>query len=374
MTLPLKVGLVGARRAVSTCRGFGACPETVVHAVCDLDEAAVNAAADRYGIPERFTRYEDMLDSGIDIAVIGTPMQFHARMSVAALERDIHVLCEVTAAVSLEECGQLVRAQRRSKAAYMMAENYCYMQPVVLVREMVRQGLFGQVYFGEGEYTHELEGLHFTATGAPTWRHTWQVGRRGCTYPTHSLGPLLEWFDDRVESVTCLGSGRHTPPERRMDDVTVMLCRLSHGQLVSIRNDMISKRPHIMTYYSIQGTKGCYEASRGTGAPHKVWLEGQCDGPEAWRPLSEFEEHLPEFWRNPPEEAVKAGHGGGDYFVVRDFVDAALGQRPAPIDVYRALDYTVPGLVSEESIERGGVSVAVPDFRAWDGVAPLKAL
>lgn len=372
MDLPLKVGLVGARRAVSTCRGFGACPETEVTAICDVDEAALTAAAERHQIPQRFTSYEAMLDSGIDIVVVATPMQHHAAMSIAALERDIHVLSEVTAAVSLEECARLVLAARASRAVYMMAENYCYLPCNVLVRAMVKAGVFGEIYFGEGEYTHELSSLHYTAEGRPTWRHTWQVGRRGCTYPTHSLGPVLQWFEDRVVSVSCWGSGRHTPPERRMDDVTIMACRLSRGPLVMIRNDMISRRPHCMTYYSLQGTKGCYQASRGGGEIDRVWLADYCDSPETWRPLSDFEaEFLPPAWRAPSDEARQAGHGGSDWYVVRDFVDAVVNGTPPPIDVYRALDFTVPGLISEESIERGGAPRPVPDFRTWDGISPI---
>ena len=31
---------------------------------------------------------------------------------------------------------------------------------------------------------------------------------------------------------------------------------------------------------------------------------------------------MPEIWRNPPAEALQAGHGGGDYFEVREFVDS----------------------------------------------------
>ncbi len=37
-----------------------------------------------------------------------------------------------------------------------------------------------------------------------------------------------------------------------------------------------------------------------------------------------------------------------------------------PIDVYTAMDFTVPGLVSEASITNGGAPVEVPDFRLID--------
>ena len=76
-----------------------------------------------------------------------------------------------------------------------------------------------------------------------------------------------------------------------------------------------------------------------------------------------YEAHLPEMWRWLSEAALRAGHGGGDFFIVRDFIAAIRAGAAPPIDVYRALDYTVPGLVSEQSIARGGVPLPVPDFR-----------
>ena len=52
-----------------------------------------------------------------------------------------------------------------------------------------------------------------------------------------------------------------------------------------------------------------------------------------------------------------------EYFELRDFIDALLNGTEPPLNVYRALDYTVPGLVSEESIANGGQPVLVPDYR-----------
>ena len=60
---------------------------------------------------------------------------------------------------------------------------------------------------------------------------------------------------------------------------------------------------------------------------------------------------------------MQAGHGGGDYFEVRELVDCIVNDTRPPVDIYDALDMTVPGLVSEESINRGGVPMPVPDFR-----------
>ena len=62
---------------------------------------------DEYGVAKRYTNYDAMLSSGVDVVVVSTPMNLHAPMAVAALDRDIHVLSEVTAATDLRQCCDL---------------------------------------------------------------------------------------------------------------------------------------------------------------------------------------------------------------------------------------------------------------------------
>ena len=204
----LKVGIVGAAgRGGRFKTAIEAIDALRIHAVCDRNPNGLDRAADLLGAPEKYLDYETMLErSDVDAVVIGTPMQFHAPQAVAALERGVHVLSEVTAAVSLEECEALVRACRESAARYMMAENYTYSRPNQIVKEMVRRGEFGKTYYAEGEYLHEVKGLNERTT----WRRRWQTGIDGVTYGTHSLGPILQWMPgDRVERVCAAGSGRH---------------------------------------------------------------------------------------------------------------------------------------------------------------------
>jgi predicted dehydrogenase len=347
--------------------GFRAMPQVEVSAFCEVDERVLTDQAQRYEIPLRFTRFKEMLDH-VDVAVVATPMQYHMPHALLALQAGKHVLSEVPAAVSLEECWRLLDAVQASGKTYMMAENYCYQRENVLIREMARKGLFGELYFGEGEYLHEVRSLHHHPDGSPTWRYYWQVGINGSTYPTHSLGPPMHWFtaadpSERIESLVCLGSGCHTDPEHPHDDTSIMLCKLKSGKLIKIRLDMMSNRPHQMSFYALQGTQGCYEASRVAGQPGLIWIgENRIGEHREWKPVSDFQEHLPELWRNPPEEALRAGHGGGDYFEVRDFVEAVLTSAPPPVDIYSALEWTAAGLCSQISIDNGGVPIRVPDF------------
>ncbi|MCG3150149.1 MAG: Alpha-N-acetylgalactosaminidase [Verrucomicrobiae bacterium] len=363
----LKLGIVGAcGRGASFRAGCLATDRLTIHAVCDTNAAQLEQARQNLGAAIGFTDYETMLDRG-DVAavVIGTPMQFHAPMAVAALLRGIHVLCEVTAAVSVAECRELLAACRASRAVYMMAENYTYMRPNQIVKELVRRGEFGTPYYAEGEYIHELKGLNVVTP----WRRKWQTGINGITYGTHSLGPILQWMPgDRVERVCCAGSGHHYRDPRGADyeneDSCVMLCQMRSGGLVKIRVDMLSDRPHAMTNYQLQGTNGCYESARAAGERNRVWLRAKSPSAHQWLDLAELEkDYLPELWTRHADAAEKAGHGGGDLLELLDFVAAIDGERSCPIGIHEALDMTLPGLISQESIVHGGVWLPVPDSR-----------
>jgi predicted dehydrogenase len=315
-----------------------------------------------------YTNYEEMLEQGQpDAVVVATPMQYHAAHAIAALERNIHVLSEVTATVSLDEARWLVQACRCSKAVYMLAENCNYFKSNVLIQAMVDAGLFGEVYYAEGDYLHNVAHLHHTADGKPTWRYFWHVGINGATYATHGLGPCLGWVKERIAQVSCIGSGRWTDPEHTIEDTIHLSCKTASGKLIRHRLDMLSKRPHPFTvYYALQGVKGAYESARRRDEGHWVWAEDFARDPNEWIRLEQFEEKfLPESWRKAPASVWQIGHGGSEYFLVLDFIDAVQGRKPPAIDIHAALDMTLPGLVSQESIRQHGKWLPVPDSRAW---------
>ena len=366
MTAELKVGIVGANRARGFMRGFGAVAETHVVAACDIDEANLDRICTEQGIEQRYADYEDMVTQDLDIILVSTPMPLHAPQSIRALDEGKHVLSEVPAATDLQQCRDLVASARRSGKKYMMAENYCYRRPTVLVKALAEAGLFGEMYYAEGGYIHELKELNEKTP----WRRKWQTGVDGCTYGTHSLGPITQWMKERVVQVSCAGSGHHYVDPRNdpyeMQDSVLMLCRMALGGLVQVRCDMLSNRPHNMTHYELQGTRGCYRSAGGAGDEDRVWLRDRPTegGKVEWRPLMDMaDEFLLDFWKNPPEEALQAGHGGGDYWQVRDFVDSILNDTKPAVDIYDAMDYTVPGLISQQSIARDGAWLDVPDMR-----------
>jgi predicted dehydrogenase len=365
----LNIGIVGACGRGASFKGACAAVEGLrIHAVCDINTSELENARERLGASESYTDFESMIEqSELDAVILGTPMPYHVPQAVIALKENLHVLSEVPAGISLKECRELVAACRASRGIYAMAENYIYTRPNIMVREIAGQGLFGKIYYGEGEYLHELKELNERTP----WRRKWQTGVNGITYGTHSLGPLLQWMEgDRVVSVCCSGSGHHyRDPGGDLyenEDSCVMLCRTQGGGLLKIRVDMLSDRPHAMNIHSLQGTDGCYESPRAPGEQDRIWLRSRCENANEWMDLRELEEEfLPDYWRKPSEAALQAGHGGGDYFEMVDFAEAVIKGKPPLIGIHEAMDLTLPGLMSQRSIAEDGRWMEVPDSRSW---------
>ena len=136
-----------------------------------------------FEVPGLFTRFEEMRDA-VDAVIIATPLHLHASQAILSLQAEKHVPSEVTAAVSLDECWHLLDAVKSSGKTYMLSENYCYQRDNVLVYEMVRRGLFGEPYFGEGEYMHEIRDMHHAPDGSPD-HHGRRDGRSQHPHPRH---------------------------------------------------------------------------------------------------------------------------------------------------------------------------------------------
>ncbi len=361
----IKVGIAGTR-GLSTVLGLKSIEDVEIAAMCDLDEAHLNEAADKIGVEKRYRVFDDMLESDIDAVVIATPMQCHVPQAIAALEAGKHVMSEVTAGVSMDELWWLCETVEKYNKVYMYAENYIYAPQVQLVKNMVAKGLFGETYYAEGAYLHNISNLFVYPNGKTSWRSFWQCGVRGNFYPTHSIGPVMQWFPgDRITEISTFSPGIYNDLGLKQDSGTTTMCRTEKGKLLEIRVDCMSPRPHNMDRYLLQGTKGIFESKRFGDDYHKVSFIGE-DSPlhsMNWKKLDEFNEYLPDRYKNATEDQLKAGHNGGDFFIVEDFINAVRTNTQPDLDVYKACEWSAVGLLSSLSVANSGRTIEVPHFR-----------
>ncbi len=391
-TAPVRLGVLGGNRGSmfnGLVSSLGGAAE--LGAVCDLDEGVLERwRADCPGV-RTFTSYEKMLDEAeIDSVFVATPAPAHAAHALQALEAGKHVLTEVYAATTVDECWALVEAVERTGLTYMMAENYCYMRPNMMVKRMVEEGLFGEPTYAEGAYVHDCRSLMFTG-GEINWRGVAHANpQHANTYPTHSLGPVAQWLglgrtDHMVRTATfCTraeGSWRYVrdqfgpdhpyanPQAMAHNDSATTVITTERGCVIVLRMDSSSPRPHNMTHYALQGTRGAYLSERTHTESPLVWIDGLSEGksPEGsaqWQPLWELADRYEHpRWASEGKAAEAAGHGGGDYFVLADFAAAVREGTPPPIDVYDAVSWSSIVGLSALSVNAGGKPQEVPRFR-----------
>jgi predicted dehydrogenase len=334
-------------------------PEAEIAALCDIRPELLSELGDLYHLPDgmRFTSYDDMVNAPLDIIVVATPIELHAEQSIKAMEAGKHVLCEQTAAYSVADCERLVDTVKRTGKAYMMAENYSYFDYIRAWKKLIDAGKLGKIHYAEGEYLHEITDLLVDPkTGERQWRYT----RAPIWYCAHCLGPLLMLMDDRIVRATGVHSGWNKYPGETIAylDMEVGLFQTQKGAVIKILRSQAVVRHPDMVWYTLYGTKGFVENGRGAGwgeTTGYLFLEDEMPkrpGAEvvAWNTVD----------RTAPPEAHAGGHGTSEYYMVRDFVAAIqAGVRP-PIDVVRAVDYTIPGLIAHESAMKGGVWMDVP--------------
>jgi predicted dehydrogenase len=356
-----RVGISGLGRGVGPARIFALMPDCKVVAGCDPDAAARQRFEAQFPGAKGFADYNAMLRAGLDIVFVGTPMPLHREQTVAALEAGGHVLQEVTLANTIEECREILEAVKaHPRQKFMLAENNCYRAPsgcaaLLSWQKMWAKGWLGQFMSAEAEYIHDIRPLLRRPDGSPTWR----AKRPPIVYCTHSLGPLLKVTGERCVTACGMHCGNKLEPELGHLDFEVAIFQTSSGGVIKVLRAQAVAREPAMHYYSLYGTKGCLETTRPPASPLQTNAYFE-DIPHVRTmiPLP-LGENVP----GAPSAATQGGHGTLEYYMVQDFMESVRNDTPPPLDIYAALEMTLPGLCAHESAMRGGEPVAIPDWR-----------
>lgn len=313
----------------------------------------------------------------LDLIYIATPWDWHVPMALAGMNHGKHVAVEVPAATTLEECWQLVETSEKTRRHCIMLENCCYGYNEMMVLNMVRAGLIGELTHGEAAYIHDLRKILFATESEGLWRRTEHVERDGNLYPTHGLGPIANYMNinrgDRFEFLVSMSSpqfgldvyrAKHLAADdpRRKEkykcgDMNTSLIKTAKGRTVMLQHDTVSPRPYDRINL-ISGTKGAFR-----DYPPRIYFDEQ-EGGEEWTAIDKYKEQYEHpLWKRVGELARKlGGHGGMDFIMNYRLIQCVREGLAPDMDVYDAAAWSAPGPLSEMSVAQGSAPVKFPDF------------
>ena len=266
-------------------------------------------------------------------------------------------------------------------------ENCNYDRMEMMVFNMVRQGVLGDVLHAEGGYLHDLRSIKFADEGEGLWRRAWATKRNGNLYPTHGLGPVANCLDinrgDRFDyMVSMSGPSRglqdwqaeHVPadsPKKQeryvLGDMNTSIIKTANGKTILVEFCTNLPRPY-SRIHMVQGTKGIFQ-----GYPNRVYIEGrgkEDQWQEASALLGEFEHPL---WKEIAAQAQGAGHGGMDFIEDYRLIKCLREGTPTDMNVYDAAAISAVVHLSGQSVARKSAAVDFPDFTRgrWKTNPPL---
>ena len=244
---------------------------------------------------------------------------------------------------------------------YAYGENYCFMPAPYEIRRLYREGKLGEFEYAEGEYIHNCESIWpAIAYGDPDH---WRNNMYATFYCTHSLGPIVHITGLRPVSVTGFEGGmiaRHMRTGAKGGSFGIEMVTFENGGICKSIHGGLYKNSIWYTFY---GSKGRAETAREDPEQGDVsHIYVNADEYDGEYPRGK---HAENYYPNH-EDVVKHpfGHGGSDYYVMWNFVEKIKGNPDADtIDVYEALDMSLPGMFAYRSVLNGGVPTAIPNLR-----------
>lgn len=401
---PMRMGFVGiggrGTYHLTTCLNFAG---VEVKALCDINPDYLYRAK-RY-VEEAGQPSPALYDRGptdwlrlcerpdLDMVVTATPWQFHAPICVAAMKNGKHAATEVPAALTLEECWELVETSEKTGKHTIMLEQVNYASDVLRLLNMAQNGVFGDLLHAEGGYVHDLR-LVKTDPEEEPWRMQFDFDHNCNLYPTHPIGPIAWWFNinrgDRFETIVSMssksGSNRrwveryygprhpYAAMPQAQGDSNTSLISTARGKTVTLHYDTNTPHPHT-DELRLQGSKGIWSSNL-----NKLYIEGRSAEPHQWEDFGDkYKEFDHPLFETIDVSKLKAGRGHGGHrpdtplMWLRYFMAIENGVQPdMPVTDAATWSAIVP--LSGRSVAARSSPVDFPDFTRgrWKTTPPVK--
>lgn len=289
------IGNMGSGHAKSIVEGK--VPDMVLAAVADIRECRLQWAKEN--LPETVAVFESadaLLDSGlVDAVLIATPHYVHPELSMKAMKKNLHVMCEKPAGVYTKQVREMNEVAKLHDVVFGMMFNQRTNHVYRKMHELITSGAYGQIKRVNWIVTDWYRSQAYYDSG--DWRATWDGEGGGVLLNQcpHNLD-LLQWICGlpvKVRAFCHEGKWHNIEVE---DDVTAYLEYENGATGVFVtstgdapgtnRFEVLLEKGKIICEHGklsvfeakVSEREFCFTTKEGFAIPEGEWIEVETDG------------------------------------------------------------------------------------------------
>ena len=297
--------------------------------VMDVNRALAEERGKMYAVPATADFNDVLGNPEADGVILSVPHYLHTSMTMQALERGKHVMCDKPIATNIPDGKKMIAAAR--SAGRKLTVNYAMRcaDKARYARQLIAEGLLGEIIsitiICAGMKPEEYWSQGWAKVTKTDWRRSKAKSGGGVTLmnASHYIDLLFHLTGQSASAVTGFAGTLNSPPGVEVEDLSVGALKLRNGGIMSViaSSCYAGGLPHHM---SILGKKGQIEMEAGTEQTLRVFLRDA-----GGRSIKTHE------WVDLPVPA--SGRPGGYAGLLDEFSAAALDGGPVPVDPQDAL-------------------------------------
>ncbi len=239
-------------------------PDADVVAICGRDLDRAQARAKQWGIPKVFTDVEALFELELDAVIIASSNDSHYSLTIKALKKGLHVLCEKPLALSYPEALDMYQLARKKGLKNMTPFTYSYMPTARYLKELIDSGFIGQPL--------DLNLRYYTGYGRnPEYMWRFDKGKAGSgalgDIASHFIYLAMYFYGDITGIFAKLGTQMQRShydiegqPYEQADDSALLSFSFANGALGSIHVTTLATEEttfgqiHQMDFHGSEGT------------------------------------------------------------------------------------------------------------------------
>jgi UDP-N-acetyl-2-amino-2-deoxyglucuronate dehydrogenase len=222
-------------------------------AVCDTDINKLQHFESLYGC-KTYDNIDQLLanEKELNVVSVCSPNGLHASHSIRALDAGINVLCEKPLAITVQDCGEMIKAAERANKRLFVIKQNRFNPPVAAVKQAIDNKILGKIY--------SIQLSCFWNRNSDYYVNSWKGTKDldgGTLYTQFShFVDLLYWMIGDIKKVYALTANFAHQTDIEFEDTGVVAFEFSNGALGTINYTVNSHSQNMEGSLTIFAEKG----------------------------------------------------------------------------------------------------------------------